>query len=134
MEILNNQYYATGQDIINRTLYEEEDLKDVFGDRYDVEIQNLSQEVYDIMLSAYVGIDKDRQLKALEYMINQSTSKQQALLNAIIELVKGAVTSGLDSEKYVSGEYVYPKSVIAKLKNGGLWIVSKIDYRDSDIE
>lgn len=134
MELLNNQYYATGQEIINRTLYEEEDLKDVFGDRYDVEIQNLSQEVYDIMLSAYRGIDKPRQLKALEYMIKEDIEKQKALLNAIIELVKGAITSGLDYQKYVTGEYVYPQSVINKLKNGGLWIISKIDYRDSDIE
>lgn len=134
MKLVNNEYIIEIDDILNNSEIEEVDLTDVFGDNYKLNLAQLSQKTYRAMYSAYRGVYKEKQKKVLRYMINNSDEYKDVIMQSIIEYIRGAIISGLDLNDYVQDEIKrYPESVKEILRQGGLWVVSEITYREEDL-
>jgi hypothetical protein len=135
MKLVNNEYVLEVDDLLNYSEIEEPDLKDTFGDKYDLHLAQLSRKTYRAMYSAYAGVKKKEQKLGLQYLINssdESTTYQNVIRQAIIEYVRGAIISGLDLAEY-ENEALYPQNVKQELRNGGLWIVAELQYNEEDI-
>ena len=133
MELLNNEYYITLQDVLDNSEFTEPDLIRVYDEKIDYHLKDISSKVYSIMYSAYRGIKKERQVAGLQYIINNDTDKQAGLLKAMVEYVRGDMLNGLGLAMY-EGKGYYSNEVINILKRNGLWIVAELNYLDSDIE
>ena len=133
MKLVNDEYVLEIDDILNNSEIEENDLSETFGDKYDLHLTQLSRKTYRAMYSAYAGVEKTRQNKALRYMINNSDDYKNVLMQAMIEYVRGAIISGIDLKEY-EDETLYPHNVKQELRNGGLWIINKIQYQDEEID
>ena len=84
------------------------------------------------MYSAYRGVNKERQIAGIQYMINNSTTKIAGLKKAMIEYVRGDLSIGMGLGLYTDMQH-YSVEVINILKRNGLWIVAELQYRDEDI-
>ena len=132
MELSNNEYYVTVDDVINNSEFTEDDLQQAYGDKIEFYLKDLSSKTYSIMYGAYRGIHRERQRTALQYIINNDESKQNAILKAIIEYIRGDISIGLSLNLYTDGKS-YSEEVVNILKRNGLWIVATIEYNDEDI-
>lgn len=130
----NGQYLTTKDEVLNNSEFSETDLTDVYGEELEFSLKLASRKTYNIMYSAYRGVNKGRQRLALNYMIAQDTIKQDAIMYATIEYIRGALSSGMDLKEYLAEKPNYSKSVIDILKQNDLWIVAEIYYQDEDIE
>jgi hypothetical protein len=125
----NNEYYIEVNDILNNSEFTEPELTDVFGEKIDEHLKNISAKTYRVLYSAYSGWNIDQQKLELQEIINGSDTKKQVMLEAIVEYVRGAVYSGLDLQVYL-GKKGYSQEVIDILRQGGLWYVAEIQARD----
>ena len=130
----NGQYLTTKNEVLNNSEFTEADLTDVYGEGLEFSLKLASRKTYNIMYSAYRGVNKGRQRLALNYMIAQDTTKQDTIRDATIEYIRGALSSGMDLKEYLVEKPNYSKSVIDILKQNDLWIVAEIQYQDEDIE
>ncbi len=133
MVVENGQYIITKDEIIDNSEFVESDLTEVYREGLEFSIKLASRKTYNIMYSAYFGVNKGRQRLALNYMIAQDTIKQDAIRDATIEYIRGALLIGMDLKEYLDQKPNYSKSVIDILKQNDLWIVAEIQYQDEDI-
>lgn len=134
MKLVNDKYIIEEVDILDNSEITLEDLQDLYNNNIASNLFVASNKVYNIMYSAYRGLLRTRQVIALNYMIKQSTDLQNGMRDAIIEYIRGAVYSGIDLKQYESNENHYSKDVMNILRQNGLWILSTIEYQDSEIE
>lgn len=135
MKLLDTgQYRIEENDIINNSEIMQEDLADLYDERVDMQLINASRKVYSVMYNAYRGIERERQRLALNYMIRNDTAKQDAIRDAIIEFIRGALLSGMDLNEYTGDAKYYSNSVKNILRENGLYVYGTISYRDEEIE
>jgi len=142
MELVNGKYLIEVDDILNNSELTITDLNDTFGEQLEYWLKNLSQKTYRVMYSAYRGIHRERQRVWLDWFIQQSISRQEALRDAIIEYVRGSVYSGMDMQDYLpsnsieerkANKGIYPPHVREILKENGLWILATVQYLDEEL-
>jgi hypothetical protein len=125
----NNEYTITIDDVVDNSEFEQSDLADVFGEGIEYSLINISKKTYRVMYSAYIGWNIEQQRLEMQEIINDDEDKQQVMLEAIVEYVRGAVNSGLDLQIYL-GKQGYSDDVIDILRTGGLWIKGEIIAAD----
>lgn len=126
----NNEYYIEVNDVINNSEFTESDLTDTFGEKINEHLKNLSAKTYRVLYSAYSGWNIEQQKLELKELINDNEDKQQVMLEAIVEYIRGAVYSGLDLQVYL-GKKGYSAEVVDILRQGGLWFVRDIQADES---
>ncbi len=82
----------------------------------------LSRAVYRLIYASYVGVNHPSHIKFMQYKIkNNHNNEKVFLLNAILEMVRGALHSDMDLEAYTHADTTnYPATVLDELKNGQL--------------
>ena len=133
MQLENNEYYLEIDDVVNNSEFDENDLTEVYGQKVDFFLKDVSSKVYSIMYSAYPGVNKERQRAVLQYMINNDTDKKNAIEKAMIEYVRGDLSVGMGMGLYLDKKH-YSQEIVHILKRNGLWIIAEIQYKDEDIE
>lgn len=130
----NGQYIINIDDVLNNSELTETELTEIYGERIDEHLINASNKIYNIMFSASPHFYRKRNADYIKYVIQNDTDKQNAIRAAIIEYVRGAWYSGMDLRAYENDKEQYSPFVKDILKENDLWIVSQIQYNDSDIE
>lgn len=133
MELENYEYYITKDDVINNSEFVETELTDVFGEKVDFFLKDISSKVYSIIYSAYRGVNKDKQYKGIRHLINNDTDKIAILQKAIIEYIRGEMAIGMGLNLYMNKKH-YSDEIISILKRGDMWIVAELTYREEDID
>jgi len=133
MTLTNGQYIITKDEVIDNSEFTEADLTEVYGEAIEFYLINASKKTYNILYSAYRGVNKGRQRLALQYIINNDSDKQVTIREAIIEYIRGAMYSGMDLKEYLDVKPNFSHSVIDILKQDDLWIVAEYYYQDEDI-
>jgi hypothetical protein len=145
MKVVLSERILETSDILSNSEIEETDLVEQFGQKYEFTVVQLAQRTYRAIYSAYRGTDRDRQKKAIQYMINTGDNKealQETVLRAEIEYIRAALITGMDLSVYITqnsieerilNEVTHPRSVVEILREGGLWITGRIEYVDSEI-
>ena len=134
MTLTDGKYIVDKDDVINNSEITEEDLAEVYGERINDNLENASKKVYSIMYSAAPSFYRKRNADYIDYMIQNDTDMQQAIMDAVIEYVRGALFSGMDLRAYENDKESHSPYVIDILKENDLWIRAQIQYEDSDIE
>lgn len=143
MELKQNEYVLDVNDIIQNSEIEEEDLLEVFGNQYKFILAQAAQKTYLAMYSAYRGIHRDRQRKALQWMVINNDGNKEVMLRAQIEYVRSMLITGMDLQNYLQensieermrNEVKHPKTVLEILRSGGLLFPSEVEYIDSELE
>lgn len=127
----NGEYSIELDDVLNNSEFSETDLTDIFGENLAYNLNLMSSRTYRVMYSAYNGWEQEQQKKELQYIINNDEDKQQVMLEAIVEYIRGAMYSGLDMQVYL-GNKGYSHEVKDILYTGGLWIIGEIMANDDD--
>lgn len=133
MELVNGQYLLTEDDVLNNSEFTSAELTEVFGEKLEYNLQNISRKTYRVMYNAYRGIHRERQVAWLDWYIQQEETRQNAMRDASIEYLRGAMYSGMDMKSYLGNEQSYSNGVIDILKENGLWILATVQYVDEDI-
>lgn len=142
MKLVNGKYLLEINDVINNSEFNEEDLKEVFGEKIEYYLKNFSEKTYSIAYNAYRGIHRERQRIWLNWFIQQTDDRQNAMRDAQIEYVRGAVYSGMDLQDYLPSSSIeerttnkasYPPMLRNILYDNGLWVLSTIQYRDEEL-
>jgi hypothetical protein len=126
----NNEYYIEVDDVINNSEFTDAELTDTFGEKIVEHLKNISAKTYRVLYSAYKGWNIEQQKLELQEIINDNEDKQQVMLEAMVEFIRGAVYSGLDLQIYL-GNKGYSQDVIDILRQGELWFVRDIQADDS---
>ena len=134
------ELYITIDDVVNETSFTSKDLSDKLGEQFDRVIEReLSRAVYRYLHGLRRGFDNDKQTRVLNALIFNNKNYQRGLKLAMIEMVKGAMYTGMDLNAY-SAEVAksIPDSVMFELKNAGLTdLVGHVQISDdllADIE
>jgi hypothetical protein len=122
----NNEYYIEVDDVLNNSEFTDTELTDTFGEKIVEHLKNISAKTYRVLYSAYSGWNIEQQKLELQYIINNSYTKKQVMLEAMVEYIRGAVYSGLDLQVYL-GKKGYSAEVVDILRQGGLWFVRDIE-------
>jgi hypothetical protein len=132
-----NETYITIDDVINETSFTSKDIQDKLGEQFDRVVErDLSRAVYRYLHGLRRGFDNDRHTRILNALIFNNRTYQRGLKLAMVELVKGAMYSGMDLNAY-SAELLksIPDTVLHELKNGGLTdLVGNLQIDDTVIE
>jgi len=121
----NNEYTVTIDDVIDNSEFSNSELVDVLGEGIEYHLTNMSKKTYRVMYSAYNGWNIEQQMLEMQEIINNNEDKQQVMLEAIVEYVRGAMYSGLDLQIYM-GNKGYSTELKDILRMGGLWIKGEI--------
>lgn len=135
------EYYIVNEAVINKTTYTSDDLGLAFGEKVNANLKIISHNVYRLIYDKRRGKGKYAHKKYMRKKIyDNSYEEVTALLNAMLEAVKGAIESGMDLNAYVNepGE-TFPQTVYAELRQAELLdptekIDSNLDitYTDTD--
>ena len=120
-DLIKEEYYITINAMTNMTEYTEDEIKRVFKNA-DKSLVILSQAVYRLIWNAYMGIDKYIHIEFMKKKIylNQH-GEREAIINAIVEMAKGAIESGMDLNVYTdNGKSKYPETVYDYLDQANL--------------
>jgi len=91
------QFYLTVDDVIQHTQFTSEDLV-----QENIDLREISQGTYRVMHSFYKGHNPKKHTDILNEMIVNDPEKQQGLLNAMLEFLRGALVSGMDLNAYIA--------------------------------
>lgn len=91
------QFFLTVDDVIQNTQFTSEDLV-----QNDIDLQEISQGTYRVMHSFYKGHNPKKHADILNEMIINDPEKQNGLLNAMLEFLRGALVSGMDLNAYIA--------------------------------
>ena len=130
----NGQYLISEDEVVANSEITHQDLFDLYGEQLDQHLKNACAKVYNIMFKASPNVYRKRNSDYLKWYIQQSTSRQNAMRDAIIEYIRGALYSGMDLREYTDQKPSYSTTVIDILSENGLYIRAEIQYRDEDIE
>jgi hypothetical protein len=114
--------YITIDDVINESSFTSKDIQDKLGEQFDRVVErDLSRNVYRYLNGLRRGFDNARHTRILNALIFNNRKYQRAMKLAMVEMVKGAMYSGMDLNAY-SAEVLkaIPDTVLHELKNGGL--------------
>jgi len=113
------EYYLTLDGILARTDYTDHEIGLIFSKNTP---KWISQAVYRLIWNEFEGVEKDLHIKFMKRMIYDNLNgEREWLLRACIELVRGAVESGMDLSPYTKdGAGVMPVTVRECLRNGRL--------------
>jgi hypothetical protein len=114
--------YITIDDVINESSFTSKDIQDKLGEQFDRVVErDLSRNVYRYLHGLRRGFDNARHTRILNALIFNNRKYQRAIKLAMVEMVKGAMYSGMDLNAY-SAEILktMPDTVLHELKNGGL--------------
>jgi len=132
-----NETYITIDDVINETSFTSKDIQDKLGEQFDRVVErDLSRAVYRYLHGLRRGFDNDRQTRILNALIFNNRTYQRGLKLAMVELVKGAMYTGMDLNAY-SAEMLkaLPDTVMHELKNSGLTdLVGHLNIADELLE
>jgi len=124
------EYYITINAVTNLTEYSEDEFKRIFKTP-EKSLISMSKAVYRLIWNAYTGLDKNVHIEFMKKRIylNQH-GERDSIINAILEMVKGAIESGMDLNAYTDkGGNNYPSTVIDCLNEANLIDgTRKIDY------
>lgn len=115
------QYVLTIDDVTQRTNYTSDDIQS-----HNIDLRTISEVTYRVLYGFYKGPNPARQAEIIREMIEASADKREALLAAMIEMLHGAMVSGMDLNQYISSlttrdrTQAIPDSVKEELRNGGL--------------
>jgi len=133
MELVNDQYLLELKDILDNSEFTEADLNEVYGEKLEYHLKNISFKTYSIMYNAYRGLSRERQRTVLNWIIQQDEDKQNAMRDAMIEYLRGAMITGMDLKDYQGNDKTYSDMLKYILRENGLWILAEIVYRDEDL-
>lgn len=123
LDTVKNEYYIEEKDVTDNTFYQNADLARVFGaSNIGRNLKIISHAVYRLIYEAYRGIKKADHITFMRTKISNNTNGEQTfLMNAMIELVRGAIESGSDLNAYIENpRSIYPETVYEELRNGFL--------------
>ena len=122
-------YVPTAQDIDEISPYDISDFQEHFGS-YEKWIALHTGKVYDMMYNAYTQkAGKQDHHKCIRLKIHKNLNgEQQAIIEAVHEILMGAMTGEMDMEEYDTdtGRIVMPESVKNKLERAELIITGKL--------
>jgi len=129
--------YITIDDVINESSFTSKDIQDKLGEQFDRVVErDLSRAVYRYLHGLRRGFDDGRQTRILNALIFNNRKFQRGLKLAMVEMVKGAMYTGMDLNTY-SAEVTksMPDTVLHELKNGGLLqLIAQLDVADELVE
>jgi hypothetical protein len=129
-DFTRHEYYITINAVTNLTEYSEDEFKRIFKSP-EKSLISMSKAVYRLIWNAYIGLDKNIHIEFMRKRIylNQH-GERDAIINAILEMVKGAIESGMDLNIYTEkGGSIYPLTVMEYLNEANLIdSTRKIDY------
>ncbi len=139
--------YITIDDVINESSFTSKDIQDKLGEQFDRVVErDLSRAVYRYLHGLRRGFDDGRQTRILNALIFNNRKFQRGLKLAMVEMVKGAMYSGMDLNAYSAEDAVavgstviptkdIPNTVLHELKNGGLLqLIAQLDVADELVE
>lgn len=114
----NNEYYIDVGDVLDNTMYTEQELGLVFGNNLKKAMRIMSQDVWSLIYSEYRGPYMSDHVNYMQAKVDNNQQREQyQLKRAIIEHVKGAVESGMDLNEYIDQpKNKYPRTVINELR------------------
>ena len=120
-DFTRQEYEVKMDAVVNRTDFTQHELGLIFKPNT---MRLLSQAVYRIIYGAYAGPDKDIHIRYMRKKIyNNLHGERDWLLQAVVELVRGAVESGMDLNAYTNDhdkKRSYPQTVVECLDNARL--------------
>lgn len=130
------EFFVTVDDVTNNTEFTTSDLKDKLGDYYKEIIErDLSRMVNRVLYGLYKGTQPLRHRKYINAYVLTNSFAQSKLRDAFVELVKGAMYSGMDLNAYkadfmqgMDGQISHrslPLSVMDELQMGQLLITGE---------
>jgi len=134
MKLVNNQYLLEVDDVLNNSEFTQDDLNEVFGEQLKYNLENISRKTYRVMYGVYRGLYKERQKAYLDWYIQQDETRQNAMRDASIEYLRGAMYSGMDMQVYLGTTKAYSSTVCEILNESELLVYATIQYQDEDIE
>lgn len=139
----NQELYITLDDVLNETSFSSKDLQDKLGANFeDVLKRDLSRAVYRFLHGQYRGFKSSDHKDILNALIFNNRNYQYGLKLAMVEMVKGAMYSGMDLNTYsaevdmtatgLKSKKSIPDTVYYELKNSGLLDLSGRLFIDED--
>lgn len=127
----NKELYITLDDVLNETSFSSKDVQDKLGENFVMVIErDLSRAVYRYLHGLHRGFDHNNHTRTLNALIFNNSNYQYAIKSAMIEMVKGAMYSGMDLNAYSAevdptptGNATrknIPDGVLHELRAGGL--------------
>jgi len=130
------EYYITLEALTNLTGYTSDDIALAFGEKVNINLKNISHSVYRLIYNwRRSPKGKYAHKKYMRKKIYENIQEEViALRNAMIEMAKGAIESGMDLNAYINDpKETYPPTVISELKSANLLDSSHKDENDLDI-
>lgn len=117
-----NEYYIDVKDVLDNTMYSEDELGRIFGDNLKKAMKLISRTVYQLIYSVYRGANPYKHKQFMQTKIENNTMDEQLHLKlAVVEMVKGAMQSGMDLNAYLDdAKTIYPYTVKRELNAAGL--------------
>jgi hypothetical protein len=114
----NNEYYIDVNDVLDNTMYTEQELGLVLGNNLKKAMRIFSQDIWSLIYSAYRGPYMSDHVSYMQTKVDNNQQREQyQLKRAIIEHVKGAMESGMDLNEYLDQpKNKYPRTVINELR------------------
>ena len=149
MKYLSNrrEFGFSIDDVVNNSEFNEATIAEKLGEAYqDIVEKDLSRMLMRVLFGSYTGTQPLKHRKFLVAYILNNPFAQVKLVDAFVELVKGAMYSGKDLVVYMQKtEQHYPhipETVYQELQMGQLWVtgdkVGLFDYEfpsnDIDLE
>lgn len=118
---VTNEYYIDVDDVLAETTYSSDELGRVFG-VIDKELKLLSRAIYRLIYDWYPGLNKSDHITYMqEKIVANANNEQRFLKYAMIEMVKGAIESGMDLNAYLNEpKDTYPPTVYSELRSARL--------------
>jgi len=125
------ELYITLDDVLSETTFSSKDLQDKLGANFeDVLKRDLSRAVYRFLHGQFRGFTASDHKDILNALIFNNSNYQLGLKLAMVEMVKGAMYSGMDLNAYsadvdmtatgTKSKKSIPDNVYWELKNSGL--------------
>lgn len=127
------EYYITLEALTNLTGYTSDDIALAFGEKVNINLKNISHSVYRLIYNwRRSPKGKYAHKKYMRKKIYENTEEEViALRNAMIEMAKGAIESGMDLNAYIDDpKDTFPHTVYEELRQADLLDSSnKMDYQ-----
>ena len=131
---IRKQYYVEVPDVVDNSEITETDLKEEYGDNFKKELREASKILYQYMDSHYKGAQHEHHALAIRRMIYKSERKQLAFMDAVIEYVRGDLTTSMGQNRFVDGKPSVSENVETILRAGGLIVPGNISVTWHDLE
>lgn len=123
-----NQFYLTMNDVVTYTQFTSSEVAE-----QNIDLKEISQATYRVMHGVYRGKNYNKQAKILQDMIIEEPEKQNGLMFAMLEFLRGAMVGGMDLNAYIANDLMQgvdrhnaPKTVKEELKINGLYFPGEL--------